>query len=62
MLKLYGAVAATAKANRMTNSELFREAFRRYLRDEREWQDLLSPTDAPRPARRDSRARDPWSV
>jgi len=40
--KLYRAVATTAKANGMTNSELFREAFRRYVRDEREWQGLLS--------------------
>jgi metal-responsive CopG/Arc/MetJ family transcriptional regulator len=40
--KLYKAVMITAKANGMTNSELFREAFRRYLRDEREWQELLT--------------------
>jgi metal-responsive CopG/Arc/MetJ family transcriptional regulator len=40
--KLYKAVLATAKTKGMTNSELFREAFRRYLRDEQEWQELLS--------------------
>lgn len=40
--KLYRAVVITAKANGMTNSELFREAFRRYLRDEQEWRELLS--------------------
>jgi metal-responsive CopG/Arc/MetJ family transcriptional regulator len=40
--KLYKAVMSTAKANGMTNSELFREAFRRYLRDEQEWQELLT--------------------
>ncbi len=40
--KLYKVVLATAKTKGMTNSELFREAFRRYLRDEQEWQELLS--------------------
>ena len=40
--KLFRAVVTTAKANGMSNSELFREAFRRYLRDEREWQGLFS--------------------
>lgn len=40
--KLYKMVLATAKARGMTNSELFREAFRRYLREEQEWQELLS--------------------
>ena len=40
--KLYKSVLATAKARGMTNSELFREAFRRFLRDEEEWQELLS--------------------
>jgi len=39
---LYKVVLATAKAKGMTNSELFREAFRRYLRDEQEWHELLS--------------------
>ena len=39
---LYKAAVATAKAKGMTNSELFREAFRRYLKEERKWQELLS--------------------
>lgn len=40
--KLYKAVLRTAKARAMTTSELFREAFRRFLRDEQEWSELLS--------------------
>ncbi len=40
--KLFKAALATAKAKGMTNSELFREAFRRYLREEQEWEQLLS--------------------
>lgn len=40
--KLYKMVLATAKAKGMSNSELFREAFRRYLREEEEWQELFS--------------------
>ncbi len=40
--QLHKVVLSTAKARGMTNSELFREAFRRYLRDEQEWKELLS--------------------
>ena len=38
---LYKEAERLAKAKGMTKSELFREALRRYQRDEREWQDLL---------------------
>lgn len=37
---LYKEVLRMAKAKGMTRSELFREALRRYRRDEQEWQDL----------------------
>lgn len=40
-LGLYKEALKTAKVKGMTKSELFREAFRRYQRDEAEWQDLL---------------------
>ena len=38
---LYADVLRLAKAKGMTRSELFREALRRYQRDELEWQSLL---------------------
>ena len=38
---LYKEALRMAKARGMTRSELFREALRRYQRDEQEWQDLL---------------------
>ncbi|MBI4063907.1 MAG: ribbon-helix-helix protein, CopG family [Elusimicrobia bacterium] len=38
---LYKVAFRMAKAKGMTKSELFREALRRYQRDEQEWQDLL---------------------
>ena len=37
---LYGEALKLAKAKGMTRSELFREALRRYQRDEQEWQTL----------------------
>jgi len=39
---LYREVLRQAKANAMSTSELLREAFRRYLREEREWEDLMA--------------------
>jgi predicted transcriptional regulator len=38
---LYQDVSRLAKAKGMTRSELFRDALRRYQRDELEWQGLL---------------------
>ena len=38
---LYRDVLRMASAKGMTKSELFREAIRRYQRDEAEWQDIL---------------------
>lgn len=38
---LYREAIKLAKDKGMTKSELFREALRRYQRDEQEWQDLL---------------------
>lgn len=38
---LYAEALRLAKRKGMTKSELFREALRRYGRDEQEWQDLL---------------------
>ena len=38
---LYKESLRMAKAKGMTKSELFREALRRYQRDEQEWRDLL---------------------
>lgn len=38
---LYKEALRMAKAKGMTKSELFREALRRYQRDEQEWQALL---------------------
>lgn len=37
---LYGEALKLAKAKAMTKSELFREALRRYQRDEQEWRAL----------------------
>lgn len=39
---LYREALSIAKAKGMTTSELFREAFRRYQREEQEWQALLA--------------------
>jgi len=39
---LYREVLKRAKANAMSTSELLREAFRRYLREEREWEEILA--------------------
>ena len=39
---LYREALKMAKAKGMTKSELFREALRRYQREELEWQDLLA--------------------
>ncbi|HAH08270.1 MAG TPA: CopG family transcriptional regulator [Elusimicrobia bacterium] len=39
---LYQEAMELARAKGMTRSELFREALRRYQRDEQEWQDLLA--------------------
>jgi len=38
--QVFRAVVRLAKANGMTTSELFREAFRRYQREERTWEEL----------------------
>ncbi len=40
--RLYRQAVRTARANGMTTSELFREAFRGYQRQEAEWQALLA--------------------
>lgn len=39
--QLLKAVTSVAKSRGMTQSELFREAFRRFVRDEQEWDGLL---------------------
>ncbi len=39
---LYREILKRAKASAMSTSELLREAFRRYVREEREWEELLS--------------------
>lgn len=40
--RLYREALGLAKAKGMTRSELFRDALRRYQRDEQEWQGLLA--------------------
>ena len=41
-LPLYRQVIRVADAKGMTTSELFRETFRRYQREEREWEELFA--------------------